>query len=657
MVDKDHIASIRLRQKQEEIRETIDSLLRESVFNNRYALHPRRLAALGAEQVEAFLCFHDASEKSDAFAEGQKLAREGLGEKTVVAMAAAFRRFCTEAPSSDLETLRAALETAERYTSRLMEGFLEAREAQIFQDQEQLRRALSTALESQSRELLVTNHAINTSINGVILTDLDGKVTWVNASFLSLWGMESPAEAVGSRFPEFWAEDARQVLDLLPRTGGWRGELLARRKDKSTFSVELSASFIRTEEGKAIGIMTSFMDITERKRLMAQVLQAQKMDALGQLAGGITHDFNNLLTAISGYLQLLMMNTPRNTGMYEDLIQMKAAVDRGTGLTRQLRLFTRQATGNRQIISLNDMAKETVGIFSHTFPPEIAIEMALCPSLRLIEADPNQISQVLVNLCVNGRDAMMEGLAERRKGTLAIETENVDLTEERAGQYMTAPPGPYVLLRVRDTGVGIPSEVMERLFIPFVTTKNAQRGTGLGLAVVYGIVTGHHGFLDVRSAVGQGAVFEILFPTSEREGNPHAVEVAPPPLAQGQGTILVVDDEPPVRAIMSRALAACGYTVITAADGREALSKFGSGKGVHLVILDMMMPGMGGRECLAHLRAVDSGVRVLVTTGYTSDGSAQELLAEGALAIVEKPLDLQSFTETVQKSMALPRGD
>ena len=649
-------ASSRLREKQQTIAGIIDSLLQESVFDNRYALHPRRLAALGAEQVEAFLDSIDPSRKIDAFDQGQKLAREGLGEKVVIGMTVAFHRFCRGELAGDPETMRIVFEIVERYTSVLLEGFMKAREDQIFEDQEQLRRALSTALESQSRELLVKNHAINTSINGVMLTDLDGKVTWVNSSFLSLWGIQSLQEVTGSQIWEYWAEeDARRVLDLLPRTGGWRGELQARRKDSSTFSVELSASLIRTEAGKAIGIMTSFMDITERKRLQAQILQAQKMEALGQLAGGITHDFNNLLTAISGYLQLLMMNTPRNTAMHEDLLQIKAVVDRGTGLTKQLHLFTRQASGNRQIVSLNDIAKETSEIFSRTFPPEITIKLSLASSLWTIEADPNQMSQVLVNLCVNGRDAMMEMIAERKKGTLLIETENVEVAEERVGQYMSAPRGNYVLLRVRDTGIGISSEHLEHLFIPFVTTKSAHGGTGLGLAVVYGIVTGHRGFIDVRSTVGEGTVFEILFPKTDKEGEPQAAEAPLPPLVRGQGTILVVDDEFPVREIISRALTACGYTVITAANGREALSKFGRGEGIDLVVLDMMMPSMGGRECLTRLRDADPGVRVLVTTGYTSDGSARELLAEGATAIMEKPLDLNAFTETVRNSMSRPR--
>ncbi|MCX7030873.1 MAG: ATP-binding protein, partial [Spirochaetes bacterium] len=537
---------------------------------------------------------------------------EGLGEKTILAVMSALRLFCRRQLEGEALMLRSSLDATELYTSRALEGFMSAQEALILKDQEQLRRALSTALENQSRELLVKNHAINTSINGIMLTDLDGKVTWVNSSFLTLWGYAAAEEVIGSHIETFWAgDDARRVLDLLPATGGWRGELAARRKDQSTFSVELSASLIRNEEGRAIGIMTSFVDATERKRLQAQIIQAQKMDALGQLAGGITHDFNNLLTAISGYLQLLLDDVPLDSRMHQDLMQMRAAVDRGTGLTRQLRYFTRQTSGNRQVLSLNEVARETWEILKRTFPPDIAITLALAPSLWSIEADPNQMSQVLVNLCVNARDAMTDARLARGDGRLTIETANVELAEERVGKYVTAWPGKYVAVRVRDTGIGMSPDLLDRLFVPFVTTKNVRSGTGLGLAVVYGIVTNHQGFIDVQSGVGQGTVFEIFFPMTHRERETRAEEALPPAIVHGHGTILVVDDEKQICEIMSRVLTNCGYVVITAGDGREALSKFGRGHEIDLVILDMMMPGMGGKECLGRLREQDPGVEIV----------------------------------------------
>jgi two-component system cell cycle sensor histidine kinase/response regulator CckA len=651
-------ASELLRSKEPELIRRLDACLRETAFENRYFLHPRRFAELGKELTALFLSFLDLEAAAQPVSRGRQLANEGVGEKTILALVSTFKTFCRdEAGGREKSTKTAvALEAADRSNDLLVYGYMKGREELLLKDQEQLRRALSAALESQSQELLVKNHAIDTSINGIILADLDGTVKWVNSSFLSLWGLASAHEVVGRNITEFWSgPEARRILAELPHTGGWRGEFDAGRKEGG-FAVEISASLIRNEEGKTLGIMTSFMDITERKRLHAQVLQAQKMDALGQLAGGITHDFNNLLTAVSGYLQLLLIDAPRDTQMHQDLMQIKAAVDRGTGLTRQLRLFTRQGSGNRQSVSLNEVARETWEIFRRTFPPEITVRLDLASALWTVEADPNQISQVLVNLCVNARDAMTDTNSESAGGMLTIETANVEVNEERIGRYVTARPGRYVLLRVRDTGIGMAPELLDRLFIPFVTTKSARSGTGLGLAVVYGIVTSHHGFIDVQSSVGKGTVFEILFPRAAQQNAAGPEEAAVPPLARGHGRILVVDDEQQVREIMSRVLESCGYEVISAEDGRDALNRFADGAGIDLVILDMMMPGMGGRECLAHLRRKSTGVRVLITTGYTSDGSAQELLHEGALGIVEKPLDLKSFAEKVQNILGADTG-
>jgi PAS domain S-box-containing protein len=639
-----------LRQKEKELADALDSKLRETAFENRYSLHPQLLAELGKELGKFFLQFIENDATADPFGFGEKLAREGLGEKTILLLGTQIRRFIRGELDRDLESLAAALDAVDAFTEALLAGFMRAREAQVLTDQEQLRRALSTALESKSQELLVKNHAINTSINGIILADLDGKMTWLNSSFLQMWGYASPKEALGVHIGDIWVgEKARGIVQLLPRTGGWRGELIARRKDGSEFSVELSASLVRNEEGRAIGLMSSVVDITERKRLQAQILQVQKMDALGQLAGGIAHDFNNLLTVISGYLQLLLLDAPLNTKMHQDLMQIKAAVDRGTGLTQQLRFFTRQASGRRLNISLNEVARETYEIFHRTFPPEIAVELALSPSLWTVEADPNQMSQVLVNLCVNARDAMMQRDNRLAGGTLTIETTNVELSEEQAGRYLNARLGRYIVLRVRDTGIGVPPELLERLFIPFVTTKGERSGTGLGLAVVYGIVASHGGFIDVHSTVGKGSTFEIFLPVTARRVEGQQEQVVVPTLARGRGKILVVDDEPQVREVICRVLQACGYTVVSATNGRDALSRFSRDGNFDLVILDMVMPDMGGRECLARLLKADADIKVIVATGFTVDDSALELLKEGALEILEKPFDLKILTEKVQK--------
>ena len=639
-----------LRARESALAGDLNSLLRDNAYENRYAMHPRRLAELGGALAGFFVGFIGESSTLDAFAFGQDLARTGVGERTIILLSAELRRFCRRELRSNPGEADAILERVDALTLALLSGFMKFRETQILTDQEQLRRALATALESQSQELLVKNHAINTAINGIILADLEGRVTWVNSSFLQMWGYASANEVTGLDIGGLWGgEDGRKVVRLLPRTGGWRGELTAQRKDASAFSIEVSASLVKNEEGGAIGLMSSVIDITERKRLQAQIIQAQKMEALGQLAGGITHDFNNLLTAISGYVQLLLLSTPRDTQAHRDLLQIKAAVDRGSGLTQQLRFFTRQAAGTRQIISLNEVANETYGIFHHTFPPEITVELALAPSLWTVEADPNQMSQVLVNLCVNARDAMMQRDPRPPGGTLRIETSNVELSEGQAQRHVNVWPGRFVKLQVSDTGIGMPPELLERLFIPFITTKGPKSGTGLGLAVVYGIVTNHRGFIDVQSTPGRGSTFEVFLPVTDREAVQTGREPASLDLARGRGKILVVDDETHVQEVLCRTLTRCGYTTLAAGNGRDALLLCRQHGDFNLVILDMMMPDMGGRQCLAGLRELDPQLAVIILTGFTADGSALELLKEGASEILEKPIDLEILTHVVQK--------
>jgi PAS domain S-box-containing protein len=641
-----------LQQKKDDLAAVLVSELRNNVFDNSYTLHPRRLATLGTEIAEEFIHFIESGDHDEAFAYGENLGREGMAERTIVLLECTLHRFWPDQAGSQTESWTLWLQAVDSFVSPLLNGYMSARERQILSDQEQLRLALSTALRSQEHELLIKDHAINTSINGIMLTDLGGVVTYVNPSFLSLWGFASAAEVIGGRFQDFWVgEDAGKLLAELPKAGGWRGELVARRKDQSNLNIELAASVIFEGQGRAIGVMTSFIDVTERKRLQTQVIQAQKMEALGQLAGGIAHDFNNLLAAISGYLQLLLAEAQRDSDLYRDLMQIAAAVDRGTALTNQLRFFTRRAAGSLQIVSLNDVVRQTLQLIKHTFPPQIVIDLSFSSLAVNIEADPNQISQVLVNLCMNARDAMMDKAGKTAVGRLGIETSIVHLSETEATRFVNGRPGTYVVLKVSDSGVGIPPELMERLFIPFVTTKAARSGTGLGLAVVYGIIVGHRGFLDVSSEVGKGSVFEVFLPRSDRQVETPGSERAVPDRSQGHGTILVVDDDPQVREVIMRILESCGYAVIGARDGEEAVRSFANGAGIDLVLLDFIMPGMGGRECLRLLRKADARARILIVTGHIMDSSAQELLSEGALGIVEKPFNQWALVAKVQNAL------
>ncbi len=647
-----------LRERTQELAGALGQILSSSAFANRYMLHPDELPKVAAEIAESFLGFLDSSRPESISALGQSLERRGLSEGSLLALLPKLRQFCWRNLSAgDPKLHEEAGNLLDRWLIAVISGFGAAREEEILSDQEQLRRALSSSVEAQSRELIFKNHAIATSINGIMIAGLEGKVNYVNQSFLSLWGYDSSEEVLDRNFGEFWADgEGKDILDRVARRGGWFGEHTARKKDGATLTVSLSASVVTDQTGTPIGIMASLVDITERKRLETQMQQIQKMDDLGQLAGGIVHDFNNLLTAIGGYLQLLLLEAIPESRIYSDLMQIKAAVDRGVGLTKQLHYFTRQATGSRQLVSLNDVARETYELLKRTFPAGITIRLELSAFPWMIEADPNQMSQVLMNLCVNAREAILEraasGLQGGAAGIITIETTNASLTEEQTKSQLPLAPGRYVLLRVSDTGIGMPPELVGRLFIPFVSTKIGKGAGGLGLSVVYGIVRNHGGFLDVRSRQGIGTTFDIYLPMAQQASTARAKLQPDIALSQGEGTILVVDDEVQVREVMVRALELCGYRALEAESGEVALSLFAERPTeIGLVILDMVMPGMDGPETLAKLREIDPTVSVLLVTGYTADRIAHSPEELGAKGLIEKPLDFQRFTERISEFM------
>jgi two-component system cell cycle sensor histidine kinase/response regulator CckA len=550
------------------------------------------------------------------------------------------------------------LRRIDSFMAGLLDGYVETREKQILQDQQQLRLALSTALERQRRELHIKNHAIHTSINGIVLCDLGGQITYVNPAALRLWGLAEEQELLGRPCAELLGADGAYIMEKTRTKGSWQGELTASRRDGLVFEVAVSASVILDEANEPAGIIAFFYDVTERKRLEGQFRQAQKMEALGQLAGGIVHDFNNLLAAISGYTQLALMDVPKDSKLYQDFLQIKTATDRGKELTQELRLFTRQASSKKEVLNPNLIVDETYKLLLRTFPPEVKINLTLDPEVRWVRANPSQVSQVVMNLCMNARDAILNRLDQaggsrggaRSRGELTLRTRNVDLEWHTAALFLSARPGKYVCISVEDTGMGIPTEIMDRLFEPFFTTKGESGGTGLGLAVVFGIVKAHDGFIDVHSREGSGSTFTVYLPCQDETEEENETEEYAPDLTAGKGTVLVVEDNPQVQGMMIRALEESGYRVYSAKNGIDAVTLYKKhGHQLDLVVLDMIMPQMGGRECFYRLKKINPEVKVLIITGFTTDGSVEDFLEEGALGIMTKPFELQAFTENVQR--------
>ncbi|UCD56012.1 MAG: response regulator, partial [Candidatus Hydrogenedentota bacterium] len=417
-------------------------------------------------------------------------------------------------------------------------------------------------------------------------------------------------------------------------------------KDGTAIWAETKVSFLYGSGGRPTGLLGVSRDITEKMQLQNQLFQAQKMESIGTLAGGIAHDFNNLLGGILGYASLMKTNLRKNNRVFSFAETIEKSANRAAELTAQLLAFARGGRYEARILNLNIVVDETLEIISRTFDKSIDIEVHSHESLPTIEADAGQIQQVLMNLCVNARDAMLDG------GKLTIETNVETLTKRYAKTHAGTKPGSYVTLSVTDTGVGMDKESVERIFEPFFTTKEKGKGTGLGLSVVYGVVRNHGGHVRVRSEPGKGSTFKIYLPVSGKPEKEYSYESEMP---QGGGElILVVDDEEVIRSLAKDTLESNGYRVLLAHNGVEAVKIYGKYNGdIGLVIIDMVMPKMGGRETFLKLKKINPQVKVLLSTGYSQNGEAKEMLNDGVIGFVQKPYQLGDLLSKVRSALDL----
>ncbi len=396
------------------------------------------------------------------------------------------------------------------------------------------------------------------------------------------------------------------------------------------------------EDGHLVRVWGTQRDVTEQRHLEEQFRQSQKMEAVGQLAGGIAHDFNNLLTAILGNTQLLLRELPPGDAKRGDVEEIRKASERAASLTRQLLAYSRRQMLQPEVLNLNGVVAEMDKMLRRLIGEHIALVTVLAPDLGQVRADPNQIEQVIVNLAVNAGDAMPE------RGKLTIETANVDLDETYAQTHLGSEPGPYAMLAVTDTGVGMDASVRAHLFEPFFTTKEVGRGTGLGLATVYGIVKQSGGYISVYSEVGHGSSFKIYLPRIATSSGPAITPQRGRP-ARGTETVLVVEDEPAVLTLSRRALEAQGYVVLAASEPAAALRVVERHGGtIHLLITDVVMPGMSGRELADKLAAQRPGIRVLYMSGYPGDAVVQHGSLPAGSAFLPKPFSPDSLARKVR---------
>jgi PAS domain S-box-containing protein len=383
-------------------------------------------------------------------------------------------------------------------------------------------------------------------------------------------------------------------------------------------------------------------------RLQEQLLQAQKMEAIGLLAGGIAHDFNNLLGGVLGYASFIKQLIKDSDAIHPYINTIEMSARRAAELTQQLLGFARGGKYLAKPVSVNSVVGQTVKLLEGSLDKSIQVRQWTEPDLWLVEADAGQIQQALLNICINARDAMPGG------GWLTIETHNVVWDEKSPALYPSAKPGPYVLLSITDTGIGMDRETQRKIFEPFFTTKERDKGTGLGLAMVYGIVKNHGGYITVDSEVGEGATFKIYLPALPGAAH-EAVAVEAPTIARGVELILVVDDEEMIRDLTQDMLRMLGYQVVLAENGERAIEIYRErAEEIALVLVDMIMPKMGGQETYRRLKEVNPNVKAILSTGYSQAGKAQEILSQGVHGFIQKPYAIDELADAIRKALDSP---
>ncbi len=483
--------------------------------------------------------------------------------------------------------------------------------------------------------------------DAILVRDLENRITFWNQGAERLYGWPAH-EALGQVACALLFKDPAHEPDeprtLVRERGEWQGELRQVTRDGREVVVASRWSLLRDGQGRPRAYLVVNNDITDQKRLEAQLLQAQRMEAVGQLAGGVAHDFNNLLTVINGYTDILLANTRPDSPAYEPLREIQKAGGRAAGLTRQLLAFSRKQILAPVVLDLNALVRELEKMLLRLIGEDVEVAVVLDPDLGRVRADPGQVEQVIMNLVVNARDAMPTG------GKLTIETRNVQLDRTYGEEHRYVQPGPYVMLAVTDTGVGMPPDVKARIFEPFYTTKGPGKGTGLGLSMVYGIVKQSGGSIEVYSEPGRGTTFKIYLPRLAEAGVGAAAAAGAVHIPRGSETVLLAEDEDGVRTFVVQALGALGYTVLEARDGSEALDHCATHAGpVHLLVTDVVMPRMSGRELADRAAALRPQVKVLYLSGYTDDAVVRHGLLSEGVAFLQKPFTTAVLARKVRQ--------
>lgn len=509
---------------------------------------------------------------------------------------------------------------------------LEQRVGQRTQQLEQINQALRES-EEQYRGL------VDSAFDGVVVQQ-DRLIKSVNRAYAEMFGYDIE-ELIGRDIMALTPPDHREYVLAKSAADNSVYETLGLKKDGTEINIEISANnfFSNGEPAR----LAAVRDITERKLLEEQLRQSQKLEAVGQLAGGIAHDFNNLLTVINGYSELILKRLPAQDPGRSNLEEIRKAGDRAASLTRQLLAFSRKQVLQPRVLNLNAIVSDLEKMLNRLIGEDIELRTLLSTDLGSIKADPGQVEQIVMNLVVNARDAMPNG------GKLTIETRNVDLDDEYSRQHIAAPPGSYALLSVSDNGCGMDDQTRARIFEPFFSTKEAGKGTGLGLSTVYGIVKQSGGNIWVYSELARGTTFKVYLPHVSQGAEEYKRAEESEEAIRGVETILLAEDEDVVRQLARQILESCGYRVLEAASGSEALSICeGHREAIHLLVTDVIMPEMSGRELSVRLAQVCPETKVLFMSGYTDDAIVHHGILEEGTNFIQKPFTPNALARKVR---------
>jgi PAS domain S-box-containing protein len=514
-------------------------------------------------------------------------------------------------------------------------------------------RQLAAAIEHKRNEQTLRRSEVRyrslvqTAVYGIYRSSLEGQFLDVNPALIGMLGYNSALEVLALDPQKDVFVDPGEytrLVDEFRRSGRMDGfEVRWKRKDGSAVTVRISGRAVASEDEPADVLEAIAEDITERRVLEDQFRQAQKMEAVGRLAGGIAHDFNNLLMVISGYTEVLLDRLPPADPLHTKADAIQQASDRATTLTRQLLAFSRKQHLELKVVDVNSIVEDMERLLRPLIGENVELVTHLTPNIGCTRADAGQLEQVIMNLVVNAKDAMPAG------GKISIRTASVILDDSYRPENTFIQQGPYVMITVSDTGHGMDRETQARIFEPFFTTKEKGKGTGLGLSTVYGIIKQSGGYVFVQSELGRGTVFTIYFPRVDEPSEAHAVPVSLTAVG-GSETILLVEDEESVRQLVRETLESRGYHVLEAENGNTGLALAASHPDtIHLVITDVVMPGLSGHELVKHLVPARPGIKVLYLSGYAEDAVTNSASAEAPKAFLQKPFTLQSLSRKVRE--------